>query len=100
MCGGPIGDKPSMSRKEQAGKREGMKMVFKQCRVLPWGRRVALFCRVPGPLSRSSQRSGFCFAQRSGGYYETGDESREVRCGFGGSTFKVPFEKKTMCKDR
>lgn len=59
---GVIGDEPSMSRKEQAGKREGRKMSFKHFRGLPWGRRIALFCGLPGLVSRSSQSSGFCSA--------------------------------------
>lgn len=46
-----------MSRKEQAGKSEDMaiiKMFIKQCRALPWGRRVALYCTIPGLVSSLS----------------------------------------------
>ena len=84
-----------MSRKEQAGKSEDMvikKMVIKQCRALPWGRRVALYCKIPGLVSNLSLiklRALLCTV--GSGCCGTGEESREVRHGLGDSTFEVPF---------
>lgn len=59
---GFLHDKLDMSRNEQAKKREGVSMVFKQFRGLPWGR-IALFCGLPGPVSKKGPRAQ-CSLQR------------------------------------
>ena len=84
-----------MSRKEQAGKSEDMvikKMFIKQCRALPWGRRVALYCKIPGlVISLSVIKLRALLGTGASGCYGTGEESREVRRGLGESTFEVSF---------